>query len=70
MGQIKDQIMSLFKQNDDYYKPISVSNFWNNNYIEDESSGDKNKNRLLRECLDKIEPYLRYIIINLQKLDT
>ena len=70
MGQIKDQIMSLFKQNDDYYKPISVSNFWNNNYIEDESSGDKNKNRLLREYLDKIEPYLRYIIINLQKLDT
>ena len=26
----------------DYFKPIGVRNFWNNNYIEYESSGDRN----------------------------
>ena len=44
---IKDRIIrdirTLFKQEDDYYKPIKVRNFWNNNYIEYESSGDRNK---------------------------
>ena len=45
-------IRNLFKlkkeneaiKQDDYYKPIRVANFWNNNYIEYESSGDRNKN--------------------------
>ena len=36
---------TLFEQKEkDYYKLIKVGNFWNNNYIEYESSGDKNKN--------------------------
>ena len=34
---IKDRvardIQNLFEQEDDYYKPIRVGNFWNNNYI-------------------------------------
>ena len=71
---IKDRmirdIRSLFKQEDDYYKPIRVGNFRNNNYIKYESSGDKNKNLSVKEYLDKIKPYLRDIIINLQKSDT
>ena len=29
-----------------YYKLIRVSNFWSNNYIEYESSGDRNKNNI------------------------
>ena len=45
---IKDRtirdIRTLFKQEDDYYKPITVGNFWNNNYVEYESSGDRKKN--------------------------
>ena len=45
---IKDRIIreirTLFEQEDDYYKPIRVGNFWNNNYIEYESNGDRNKN--------------------------
>ena len=47
---IKDRIIrdtrKLFKQKQekDYYKPKRVSNFWNNNYIEYESNGDKNRN--------------------------
>ena len=44
---IKDSIIrdirTLFEQEDDYYKPVSVGNFWNNNYIEYESNSDRNK---------------------------
>ena len=47
---IKDRIIrdirALFEQQQekDHYKPKRVSNFWNNNYIEYESYGDKNRN--------------------------
>ena len=64
---IKD-IRTLFEQ-EDYYKPKRVSNFWNNNYIEYESNGDKSRNLSLNEYLNKIEAYLRNIIINLQNSD-
>ena len=72
---IKDRIIKdvrgLFEQEqEDYYKPKRVSNFWNNNYIEYESNGDKNRNLSLDEYLNKIEHYLRNIIINLQKSHT
>ena len=49
---IKDKIIRdiklLFRQEDDYYKPVREGNFWNNNYIEYESNGDKNKNNSKR----------------------
>ena len=35
--------------------------------MEYESNGDRNKNLSLKEHLDKIKPYLRDIIIDLQK---
>ena len=46
---IKDRIIRAVKtlfeqQEEDYYEPERVSNFWNNNYIEYESNGDKNRN--------------------------
>ena len=63
-------IRTLLKQEDDYYKPTRVGNFRNNNCIKYESSGDKNKNIWVKWYLDKIIPYLRDIIINLQKSDT
>ena len=44
-------------------------NLWNNNYIEYESNGDKNRNLSLEEYLHNIKPYLRNIIINLQDSD-
>ena len=47
-------IKTLFEQEDDYYEPIRVGNFWNNNYIEQESNGDKNKNLSVKECLNEI----------------
>ena len=73
-GLIKDRIIrdvrTLFDQVEEkaYYKPKRVSNFWNNNYIE--SSADKNRNLSLDEYLNKIKPYLRNIIIDLQSSDT
>ena len=71
MKQLKTRdIRTLFKQEDDYYEPTRVGYFWSNNYIEYESSGDRNKSLLVKEYLDKIKTYLRDIIINLQKSDT
>ena len=60
-------IRTFFEQKEeDYYKPKRVSNFWNNNYIEYESNGDKNRNLLFDEYLNKIETYLRNMIIDIQ----
>ena len=47
-----------------------MSNFWSNNYIEHESNGDRNKTLSVEEYLDKISPYLRDVINNLQRSDT
>ena len=57
------------EQEEDYYEPKRVSNVWNNNWIEYESNGDKNRNLLLGEYLHKIKPYLRNKVINLQSSD-
>ena len=59
-------IKTLFEQEEDYYRPKRVRNIWNNNHIECESNGDKNRNLSLDEYLHKIKPYLRNIIIDLQ----
>ena len=58
------------EQQFDYYKPVSVDNFWNNNYIKYESNGDRNKNPSVKEYLDKIKPYLKHIITDIQKSGT
>ena len=62
----------LFEQEKEevYYEPERVNNFRNNNYIEYESNGDKNTKLSLDEYLNKIESYLRNIIINLQISDS
>ena len=71
---IKDKIIgdirTLFEEEEDNYKPKSVSSFWNNNYFEYNSNGDKIRNLSLDEHLNKVKPYLRGIIINLQSSDT
>ena len=41
-------IKTLVKE-DDYLKSIKVGYFWNNNYIEHKSDGDRNKNLSIRE---------------------
>ena len=53
-------------ENEDYYKPIRVSNFYSNNYIKHESNGNRNKNLSSEEYLNKLKSYLKDIIIDLQ----
>ena len=63
-------IRTLFEQEEKYCKPKRVSNFWNNSHSEYESNDDKNINLSLDEYLNKIEPYLMNLIIDLQNSDT
>ena len=67
---IKD-IKNIFehKEEENFYKPIKVSNFWSNNYIECKSKGDRNKTLSVEEYLNKISPCLKDIN-NLKKSDT
>ena len=41
-----------------YYKPIIVNTAFNNNYIQYESKGDKEKILTISEYLDVLRPYL------------
>ena len=69
-NRIIADIRTLFEQEGkDYYEPKRVSNFWNNNNIEYESNGDKNRDLSLDEYLNNIKSYFRNIIINPQKSD-
>ena len=49
------------------HKPVRVSNFWSNNYVEYESNNDSNKALSVEEFLNTIRPYLKDIINNLKK---
>ena len=61
--RIRD-IENLFGEFDnDYYKSIKNENsFFNGNYVEYESRGDKDKNLSPKEYLDIIRPYLSDMI--------
>ena len=71
---IKDSIIrdttTLFQQQEEkgYYKPKRVSYFWNNIYIEYESNGDRNLS--IDDYLNRIETYLKNIIMGFQNSDT
>ena len=61
----KRQIENLFGEiNKDHYKPIKTKGTFNNNYIEYESRGHKDKRLSVREHLYMIMPYLEDIINN------
>ena len=69
--EVKDKrlrdIENLFEE---YYKPVTVNNFWSNNYIEYKSNDDTSKALSVKEYLDKIRPYLKDIINDLKKSGT
>ena len=70
-NRIISDIRNLFEhEEEDYYKPVRVDNFWSNNYIEYESEGDRNKILSVEEYLNKIRPYLKDMINNLKKPDS
>ena len=61
-------IRTRFEQEDeDYLKHERIISFWNNNYIEYDSSGDKSLS--LNDYLNKIKTHLKNIIKNLQRFD-
>ena len=58
---IKDRILRDIKnffehEEENYYKPVRVNNFWSNNYIEYENNGDSNKALSVKEYLNEIRP--------------
>ena len=57
-------------EEEDYYKPVRIGNFWSNNYTEYKSNGDRNKTLSVEEYLDNIRPYLKDIINNFKKSGT
>ena len=72
-NRILRNIKNLFEHKEEEendYKPVWVSNFWSNNYIEYKSKGDRNKILSVEEYLNKINPYLKDNINNLKKPDT
>ena len=62
-------IRNLFEHEEEesYYKPIRVGNFWINNYIEYKSNDDSDKTLSTEEYLNKSRLYLKDIINNLKK---
>ena len=52
-GRKLTHIENLFEheEEENYYKPVRVSNFWIKNYIKYESNGDRNKTLPVEECL-------------------
>lgn len=58
------------KNEDHYYKPVRVDNFYGSNYIEHESNGDRNKKLSVKEYLNEIKPYQIDITIDIQKSGT
>ena len=54
------QIENLFhKINENYYKPIKTDGAFNENYMEYESRGDKDRNLSLEDYLNIIKPFLK-----------
>ena len=63
-------IRIIFDQEEEvYYKPVRVGNFWFTNYIEYESNDDRNKTFSGKEYPDEVKPYLKDIINNLKASD-
>ena len=55
------------KEEENYYKPVRVSNVLSNNYVEYESNNHREKTVSPEEYLNKIRPYLTGIKNNLKK---
>ena len=60
--KILGDLRFLFDPEKDHYKPIKTANAFNNNYIQYESIGDKDKKLTIKKYLDRIRPNLSDII--------
>ena len=59
-GRIVGDIRSLFEQEEDYYKPVRVGNFYSTNYIKYESNSDRNKSLSIKEFFEEIKLCLNF----------
>ena len=57
------------EKKENYYKPVRASTFLSKNYIEYKSNKDKNRMLSVQEHLDKIRPFLIYIIYYFKQSD-
>ena len=59
-------IRNIFEdeEEENHYKPVIVSNFWSNSYIEHKISVDRNKILSVEEYFNKIRSYLKDIVNN------
>ena len=63
-------IRNLFEhKEEDYYNPVRVANFWNKNYIDYKSKGDRTT-LSVKKYLNKVRSHLKDIINNLEISDT
>ena len=63
-------IKNLFeyeKEEENYYNPVRLNNFWSNDCIEYKSNGDKNRILSVEVYIDKIRPSLKDITNDLKK---
>ena len=72
---IKDKIIidirnCFEKEEEDYYKPVRVNNFWSNNYSKYKNNVNRSKTLSTEEYLNKIRSYLKDIINDLKTSDT
>ena len=58
------------KEKENYYKPVKVNTFWNNDYIDYKSNGDKNKKLSAEEYLNKIGLFLRDLLNDLKQSES
>ena len=58
------------KEEENNYKPVRLSNFWCNEYIEYEYNDDSNKTLPVDKFFNNIRPYLQGIAKNFKKSDT
>ena len=68
-NRIIRDIRNLFEHEEDFYKPVTVDNFWSNNHVECKIDSDRNITSSVEGYLNKIRPYLKDIIDNLKKSD-
>ena len=60
--RILRDVKNLFEHEEEqekYYKPVRVNNFWSNNYIEYKSNSDLYKTLSVEEYVNKIRPYFK-----------
>ena len=51
-------LRALYESNEDYHEPKKINGAFNDNYVEYESNGDKDKILSVEEYLNMIRPYL------------